>query len=99
MMASARPTFQPGDAVRIQRRHHEGHHRTPAYLKGQRGIVDHVMDEARNPETLAYGQDGTPRIRVYQVRFTQRELWPSPAGGPKDSLHFDVFEHWLEHAD
>ena len=99
MTGTAQPIFKTGDAVRIDDRAHEGHHRTPAYLKGRRGIVDHVMDEARNPETLAYGQDGTPRIRVYQVRFTQRDLWPSYGGAARDTLHFDVFEHWLERAD
>lgn len=90
------PLYHVGDAVRVRAETHQGHHRTPLYLKGQRGVVVRHLSDDRNPESLAYGQDGTPRVPVYQVRFVQRELWPGYHGASGDSLVADVLEHWLE---
>lgn len=88
--------FAPGAAVRVRADDHPGHHRTPRYLKGQRGVVVRLLGDERNPETLAYGKDGTPRVPVYQVRFAQGDLWPDYSGAPGDTLVADVFQHWLE---
>lgn len=88
--------FRPGDPVRIDAREHRGHHRVPQYLKGRTGVVEHLIAVERNPETLAYGQDGTPRIQVYQVRFDQRDLWSGYEGGKVDTLTVDIHEHWLD---
>jgi len=93
------PAYAVGAVVHIRADAHAGHHRTPLYLKGRRGVVQRCLGSARNPETLAYGQDGTPRIPVYQVRFRQADLWPGYHGPGTDSLVADVFEHWLERAD
>ena len=62
-------SYQPGDAVRIRADDHPGHHRTPLYLKGRAGVIDHFLSEDRNPETRAYGQDGKPTAPGYLVRF------------------------------
>ena len=51
-------TFQAGDRVRVAARAHEGHHRTPGYVKGKRGRVERVFGSFTNPETRAYGADG-----------------------------------------
>jgi nitrile hydratase subunit beta len=89
--------FAPGQAVRVSARAHAGHHRTPGYVKGKRGIVERAhVGEFTNPETRAYGDDGTPARRLYLVRFDQAELWPGYAGAEEDHLLTDVFEHWLE---
>jgi nitrile hydratase len=96
---AVRPVFAVGAAVRVRPDPHPGHHRTPQYLKGRRGVVVRHLSDDRNPETLAYGQDGAPRLPVYQVRFVQRELWPGYRGAPTDTLVADVFEHWLERAE
>ncbi len=90
--------FRAGEAVRIRAQDHPGHHRTPLYIKGKRGVIERYRSDDRNPETLAYGGQGLPRVPVYQVRFAQRELWPGYAGSPADTLVMDVFEHWLERA-
>ena len=78
-------SFQVGDRVRVSDRAHEGHHRTPGYLKGRSGRVERVYGEFTNPETRAYGGDGLPERTLYLVRFD----------GP-DAVHADVYEHWLE---
>ena len=90
------PLFAPGAIVRVRADEHAGHHRTPRYLKGRRGVVQRYRGDDRNPETLAYGQEGTPRVPVYQVRFVQSELWPGYRGPRGDTLVADILEHWLE---
>jgi nitrile hydratase len=85
-------TFRVGDPVRVSDREHEGHHRTPGYLKGRRGRVERVHGRFSNPETRAYGADGFPEVTLYQVVFSRDELWP----GAADRTYVDVFEHWLE---
>jgi nitrile hydratase subunit beta len=88
--------LNPGARVRVSARPHEGHHRTPGYLKGKVGVVERAHATFTDPETRAYGGDGLPERRVYLVSFQQRELWPSY--GAADRLYADVFEHWLEPA-
>ena len=88
--------FKPGDPVRVRASDHPGHHRTPLYIKGHRGVVAHFISEERNPETLAYGHNGVPRIPVYGVRFKQLDLWPGYNGPPSDTLVVDLMENWLE---
>jgi nitrile hydratase len=80
-------TFARGDAVRVSTRPHEGHHRTPAYLKGRSGTIDRLHGHFRNPETRAYAGDGLPEERLYLVRFGLAD---------DDCVLADVFEHWLE---
>lgn len=89
-------TFQPGDRVRIRADAHAGHHRTPLYAKGKEGVICTYLGEHRNPETLAYGQKGLPRMAVYSVCIPQCDLWPAYGGAQGDTLVIDVFEHWLE---
>ena len=79
-------TYRVGDRVRVAARAHEGHHRTPAYVKGRTGIVERVHGAFANPETRAYGADGLPAVPLYLVRLT----------GGEATVAVDVFEHWLE---
>jgi nitrile hydratase len=80
-------SLAPGQAVRVSPRSHDGHHRTPAYLKGLEGTIERAHGSFRNPETRAYGGDGLPERQLYLVRFDL------PRG---DVVLADVFEHWLE---
>ena len=57
-------TFRAGERVRVAARTHEGHHRTPGYVKGKSGRVERVHGRFRNPETRAYGADGLPEIQI-----------------------------------
>jgi hypothetical protein len=88
--------FAAGQRVRVSARPHEGHHRTPGYLKGATGTIERLHGGFPNPETLAYGRDGKPAQPLYLVSFDQRQLWPSYRGAPEDRLYVDLYEHWLE---
>lgn len=90
--------FPPGAQVRVRAAFPPGHVRTPYFLRGKEGRVDMLAGEFPNPEELAYGRDGLPRVALYRVIFRQRDLWPAYAGAPADTLIADIFEHWLEHA-
>jgi nitrile hydratase len=78
---------------------HEGHHRTPGYVKGKAGRIERVHPSFRNPETRAYGEDGLPEQPLYLVRFAQQDVWPGYRGQDDDRIYVDVFEHWLEEAE
>ena len=91
--------YRPGQKVRVATRRHEGHHRTPAYLKGKHGTVKRVHSRFKNPETHAYGLDGLPEQSLYLVSFEQRDVWREYSGSAGDRLYADVFEHWLEEAE
>jgi nitrile hydratase len=85
--------------VRVAARPHQGHHRTPAYLKGKVGSVERMHASFTNPETRAYGTDGLPKQPLYLVGFAQRDVWLDYRGHGDDRIFVDVFEHWLETAE
>jgi nitrile hydratase len=89
-------TYVVGDRVLVSSRGHDGHHRTPAYLKGKPGTIARVHATFTNPETRAYGDDGLPELRLYLIDFSARDVWGSGAQGGR--ILADVFEHWLEEA-
>jgi nitrile hydratase len=88
----------PGTRVRVRAAYPPGHVRTPSYVRGRCGIVESHAGEFANPEELAYGRCGEPRVSLYRVRFAQRELWEDYAGPAQDTLVVDIYEHWLEPA-
>jgi nitrile hydratase subunit beta len=88
-----------GRHVRVADRRHDGHHRTPAYLKGRSGTIVRAHASFPNPETRAYGADGRPEQPLYLVDFAQDDIWPRYGGAPRDRLLADIFEHWLEDAE
>ncbi len=91
-------SYRPGQRVRIDARDHEGHHRTPGYLKGKTGTIERVYDSFTNPETRAYGGDGLPKQTLYLVGFRQRDVWSDYGGRDSDRIYADIFDHWLEQA-
>ena len=92
-------SFRPGQRVRVASRPHDGHHRTPGYLKGKTGSIERVDGTFTNPETRAYGADGLPEQRLYTVGFAQSDVWPGYVGPGGDRIYVDVYEHWLEPLD
>jgi nitrile hydratase len=84
--------------VRVSPRAHEGHHRTPGYLKGKTGTIERAHASFTNPESRAYGTDGLPMQPLYLVGFAQRDVWPAYPGSGNDRIYADLFEHWLEDA-
>ncbi len=91
-------TYATGESVRVVARDHQGHHRTPGYLKGKVGRVERLHDAFTNPEARAYGSDGLPLQQLYLVSFAQEDVWPGYWRGSNDRILVDVYEHWLEAA-
>lgn len=89
------PRLSPGQPVRVDRRGHAGHCRTPLYLKGKQGVVETLLGAHRNPEQLAYHKPGFPRRHLYRVRFRQTDVWADYDGADSDTLCADLYEHWL----
>lgn len=90
--------FAPGDKVRVRADFPPGHVRTPAYVRGKRGVITRAFGEFPNPEGLAYGASGLPEKTLYEVRFEQTELWPDYQGSRRDTVDVDIYRHWLEPA-
>lgn len=91
--------FKAGDAVLVRHDFPAGHIRTPAYLRGKRGVVVRDFGAWRNPEKLAYGKPGWPLSVNYWVRFDMDEVWAGDgAYAPKDAVIAEIYEHWLEPA-
>lgn len=93
------PRFQPGDRVRVKALDPPGHVRSPSYVRGKSGRIERLHGAFRNPESLAYGGDGLPLTPLYQVGFSQSDLWDHYGTSPRDTLVVDIYEHWLEPAD
>ena len=91
-------TVRVGEPVTVAARAHDGHHRTPAYIKGKTGRVERVHATFRNPEARAYGDDGLPEMPLYLISFARADLWPEATAGGSHRVYVDVFEHWLEEA-
>ncbi|CAA9467675.1 MAG: Nitrile hydratase beta subunit [uncultured Rubrobacteraceae bacterium] len=91
--------FRPGDAVRVPNVEKRGHVRTPRYVKGKQGRVTGILGEFPDPESLAYGGTGLPEKPLYRVAFRQADLWEGYEGAADDTLHVDIYEHWLEPAE
>ena len=90
--------FAPGDSVRVADIRPPGHTRTPLYIRGKTGEIERICGDFRNPEALAYGEDGLPKQTLYRVRFDQTHVWPDYAGPPHDKVEIEIYEHWLEPA-
>ncbi len=89
--------FKVGDPVRVNDLQALSHIRTPFYLRGKMGVVASIRGSFKNPEQLAYGKDGLPKVNLYCVEFDLKHVWndrPTPAGVNK--IYADLFEHWLE---
>ena len=97
---SARPgRFRVGDSVVVRTDAVDHHHRTPAFIKGRRGVVRAVSGPFLDPETRAHGGTGEPRRLLYHVEFRQAEVWAERCReGGGDLLRIDLYEQWLERA-
>ena len=90
-------SFNIGDQVRVAAAFPPGHVRTPAFVRGRSGTIIRHFGAFPNPERLAYGMNGLPKLNLYQVLFTMDEVWQGDgAYAPADTVTADIFEHWLE---
>ncbi len=90
------PKFEKGTKVRAIRMNPRQHTRLPRYLRGCAGEI--VMHHGGHvfPDTNAHDQGENPQ-HLYTVRFAARELWGNQAN-PKDAMHADLWESYLEPA-
>jgi len=86
--------FKPGDMVVVDAREHDGHCRTPTYLRGRKGRVREILGVYPNPEELAYYKDAGDQP-LYDVVFAWREVWGEDS---PDEVDVDIYEHWLRPA-
>ena len=94
-----RPIFKSGDPVRIADRAPIGHYRVPRYLRNKLGRIESVIEPAFvDNEEEGYGRNAGSRRHYYRIAFPMTELWANYAGSPKDGLHIEVFESWIERA-
>ena len=92
--------FGPGDRVRVidawpEAAGRKVHVRTPHFVRGRAGTVERVMGEFHNPEELAFGGPGLPKLPLYMVRFEREALFPGTVKG-RETLTADIYESWLE---
>ncbi len=88
--------FKPGDRVRVRAVNPVGHIRTPFYVRGKVGVIDHVAGQFPNPEELAYGRSGLPEVANYRVLFKNADIWPQYRGNKNDGVCLEIYEHWLD---
>ena len=89
--------FAVGDRVVVRADVPDHHHRAPHFVKGKRGIVRAVSGPFHNPESRAHGGDGEPKRLLYQVEFSQSQIWGDRYdGNVGDVLLIDLYEQWLE---
>lgn len=87
--------FAPDMPVRVLPHMPPGHVRTPAYLRGKRGVVERVLGPFPNPEDLAYGLPAA-RLPLLRVRFRMDEVWGPGAAAPDDTIEAEIYAHWVE---
>ena len=90
-------SFKVGDRVRVAKAFPPGHVRTPQFLRGKTGIILQHFGDYPNPERLAYGMNGLPKLALYQVKFAMDEVWSGDGNyAPSDTVTADIYENWLE---
>ncbi len=93
---SAQNRLKIGARVRVANAFPPGHVRTPQYLRGREGIVIRHFGAFPNPERLAYGISGLPKLNLYQVKFAMDDIWAGDgAYAAADTVTADIYEHWL----
>ncbi len=90
------PRFEVGAIVRARNINPSGHTRLPRYARGKTGRIIRHHGVYTFPDTNAEYR-GEKRQHLYSVRFEARELW-GDAASPRDSVHLDLWEDYLEHA-
>jgi nitrile hydratase len=93
---SVAPLFRVGQRVRARNMHPVGHTRLPRYARGKTGQIVRDHGVYVFPDSNAQYR-GEKRQHVYSVRFLARELWGEDAS-PRDSVHLDLWDDYLEHA-
>jgi len=79
-------TFKPGDTVRFVLAPTWAPFAPPRTFKARPAPVVAVHGAFRNPESLAYSNDGLPKQFLYLVRFDQTQVWNQYTTSQQDTL-------------
>jgi len=91
------PRFAVGDKVQVIKRFPVGHYRVPQYLRGHAGRVERIIEPAAvDNEEEGYGRNAGGKLHYYRVALPMPSLWPDYLGSPRDELHIEIYESWLE---
>jgi len=91
-----KPRYRRGAAVRVLNMNPPGHTRCPRYVRGARGIVEHVHEKFIFPDANAHGRGECPQV-LYTVGFAASDLWGKDAEG-RGRVYVDLWESYLERA-
>jgi nitrile hydratase len=91
-----KPRYRAGAAVRVTNMNPAGHTRCPRYVRGARGIVEHVRERFIFPDAHAHGRGERPEV-LYTVGFDAGELWGKDAER-RGRVYVDLWESYLEPA-
>jgi hypothetical protein len=91
------PIFSVGDMVRVAERSPVGHYRVPTYLRGKTGVIEAVIEPPGiDNEDESYGRNAGIKLHYYRVSFPMTGIWENYKDSPRDALHIEVFETWLQ---
>ena len=93
--ATTAARFAVGDAVRMYAGAVPHHTRLPRYVRGQRGLIEHVHGAHVFADAHATGRGEQPHW-LYTVVFDARALWPDASPGVRVSV--DAWEPYMERA-
>jgi nitrile hydratase len=98
--AASPARFSVGQAVRMYAGEVPHHTRLPRYVRGKRGVIEHVHGAHVFADAHALGRGEDPRW-LYTVVFRGSELWPEPADAKEAAalaVSVDAWEPYLEPA-
>lgn len=91
------PSFDVGERVRVATRAPIGHYRVPIYLRGRIGTVERVIEPTLvDNEEEGYGRNAGSKRHYYRISIPMKSLWARYDGLPRDELHIEIYETWLE---
>ncbi len=90
------PRFAIGQRVRARNNQPDGHTRLPRYARGKLGLVTRQHGGHVFPDASAHGKGDAPQ-HLYTIAFSACELWGQQAN-PRDKVHLDLWESYLEPA-
>jgi thiocyanate hydrolase subunit alpha/thiocyanate hydrolase subunit beta len=90
--------FKVGDAVLVRELPVIFYTRTPAYVRGAKGVIAAVAYESPAAEDETWDLLDAPPEWFYVVQFNQSELWHGYNGTTSDTLRTEIPERWLEAA-
>jgi len=91
-----KPRYRAGATVRVTNMNPSGHTRCPRYVRGARGVVEHVHEKFIFPDAHAHGRGERPEV-LYTIGFEASELWGKDAEG-RGRVYVDLWESYLEPA-